>query len=301
MSKSSRRRDFPKFSLAPIHEYTGAPFRILCERHGASATFVPLVNVTSVIKRKIRPDLCEDESRAYVQLSGSKPDEFRESIKIIEGQFSQINGFNINAGCPSHTTMKAGAGSALMKEPELLSKIIAECKAATSLPISVKTRIFSDDAKTIDFYKKIQDAGTDSIIIHGRTVKQGYGGKADWKTIRLAKESLSIPVIGNGDIRTLEDGNDRINERFCDGIMIGRAALQNPMVFKGKNVLDYNEKKSLFLEYCEICKGLDGLNLKDVKLVSTQLLKGIKDASRMRERIMKSKGLDEIFQTIEKS
>ncbi len=295
---SKNKKSFPRISLAPIHEYTDAPFRILCQKHGCEAIFVPLINVTAVTKGKLIPDIHESEREVYVQLSGSNPKEFAETVKIVSEKFQNIAGFNINAGCPSHTTMKIGAGSALMKNLELLSKIIVECKKVTSLPVSVKTRIFTEVEKTISFYKGIESAGADFIITHGRTVKQGYSGKSNWKIISDAHKALSIPVIGNGDIQNLDQAESLI-ENSCDGIMIGRAALQNPMVFKGKKELSQSERKNLFLEYCEICDSIGVINLKDLKLVSAQLLKGIKDAARVREKIMKSKKLEDVFNAVE--
>lgn len=291
--------NFPDVSLAPIHEYTDAPFRLLCQRHGCKASFVPLVNVTAATKGKLMPNISEFEKKVSVQLSGSKPEEFEESIKSIEKMFKNIDGFNINAGCPSHTTMKTGAGSALMRNPETLAKIIKRCKESTSLPISVKTRKFSDKERSIEFYRKIEKAGADYLIIHGRTVKQYYGGEADWDIIRTANEESSLPVIGNGDVKDLSGAKSRISERFCSGVMIGRAALQNPMLFERKNNLSDGEKKKLVFEYYEICKELDVTDLKDVKLVSTQLLKGVNNASKMRNTIMKSKKVSDLMVLID--
>jgi len=299
MSKHQPTGAFPKFSLAPIHEYTDSPFRLLCQRHGAKAVFVPLVNVTSVVKGKILPDIDENERGVHVQLSGSKPGEFTEALKIIERNFPNIEGFNVNAGCPSHTTMKTGAGSALMKVPETLSEIIKQCKSATSVPVSVKSRIFTDEAKTINFYKGIENAGADFVIIHGRTVKQGYSGRANWDTVSSIKANLSMPTIGNGDMQTLTEAESSVSRKLCDGVMFGRAALQNPMLFEKKNILSDKERKELVFEYYEICKKLGVTDLKDVKLVSTQLLKGVKNASRMRNAIMKSKRVIDLMALID--
>ena len=300
MGKHGLASVFPKFSLAPIHEYTDAPFRLLCQRHGAKAVFVPLVNVTSVVKGKVHPDINESEEGVHVQLSGSKPDEFASALEKIEKEFPNIDGFNINAGCPSHTTMKTGAGSALMKTPERLAEIIKQCKNATSLPISVKSRIFADESKTKMFYFGIESAGAEFVIIHGRTAKQGYGGTADWEAISSVKESLSIPVVGNGDMRTISEAENCIARKLCDGVMFGRAALQNPMLFEERDSLSDSEKRKLVFEYYEICNELNVTDLKDVKLVSAQILKGVNNASKMRNAIMKSKKVSDLMSLIDK-
>ncbi|MEM3455197.1 MAG: tRNA-dihydrouridine synthase family protein [Candidatus Micrarchaeia archaeon] len=283
-----------RFSLAPIHEYTNAAFRLISERHKCKMTFVPLVNVTAVSKGKFIPFISEEEKNVTVQLSGSKPDEFKEAIEVIEKKYPFIKGFNINAGCPSHTTMKAGAGSALMKNYHLLFQIIKECKKETTLPVSVKTRIFSEKEKTIEFYKGIEDSGADFLIVHGRTVKQGYSGNVDWNIIKTANEEMEIPVVGNGNVRNLEEGKEKIKNGFCSGIMIGRAALQNPRVFEGKNELTNRERIETALEYYKICENLGLIDLNNIKLVYSQIFKGMKNASKLREEIMKSKSIEKI-------
>ncbi len=290
----SERMKIARYSLAPIHEYTNAAFRLFSERHKCKMTFVPLVNVTAVSKGKFVPFISEEEKNTTVQLSGSKPDEFKEAIKAIEKKHPFIRGFNINAGCPSHTTMKTGAGSALMKNQDTFVKIINSCKKETSLPISVKTRVFTENEKTIEFYKKIEYAGADFLIIHGRTVKQGYSGNADWGIIKRAHEEISIPVIGNGDIKTLEEGREKKRNGFCNGVMIGRAALQNPRVFEGKNELTEKERIEIAMEYYEICKELDLMDLNNIKLVYSQIFKGIRNAAKFRENIMKAKSIAKI-------
>jgi len=290
---------FPQISLAPIHEYTNSTFRLLCQKHNAKYTFVPLVNVTSVVKGKIALDINESEKNVTVQLSGSKPSEFSDAIKVIEDKYKNIIGFNINAGCPSYTTMKTGAGSALMRNEKTLSEIIKQCKKSTSLPISVKSRIFSDEKKTIEFYKEIEAAGADYLIVHGRTVKQGYSGKADWNIIKKIKDEINIPLIGNGDIKKLEDGKEKIRLGYCDGVMIGRAALENPLLFEGINEISKKEKKNLILEYYEICRNIGYNNLNNFKIISVQIIKGIRNASSIRDKIMKCKKIEEIIEIID--
>ena len=295
----SDKMKYPLFSLAPIHEYTNSGFRLLCQRHKAKYTFVPLVNTTAVCKGKIKVDINEMEKNVTVQLSGSKPEEFAEAVKIIEKKYKNIIGFNLNAGCPSYTTMKTGAGSALMKKPEQIFQIVKACKESTSLPVSVKSRIFSEYKKTLELYRKIEDANTDYVIVHGRTVKQGYAGKADWEVIKELKNELCIPVIGNGDIKTLKEGKEKINDRYCDGVMIGRAALENPLIFEGKEKINEKQKKKLILEYYEICTEIGQNDMNNFKIVSAQITKGVRNASSIRNEIMKCKTIDAIIKIIE--
>ncbi|MCS7109597.1 MAG: tRNA-dihydrouridine synthase family protein, partial [Candidatus Micrarchaeota archaeon] len=184
--------EIEKISLAPIHEYTTSPFRLLCEKYGCKLTYVPLVNVSAVVKGGYIPFISWNEN-TVVQLVGSSHKEFADAIKIIEKKYPFIKGFNINAGCPSYNTVKTGGGSALMRNESELISIIKSCKNSTSLPISVKTRIFPNMKDTLSFYKRLEDADIDFLIIHGRTVKQGYSGFADWEIIKMSKNELTIP------------------------------------------------------------------------------------------------------------
>lgn len=298
-----------QISLAPIHEYTNSCFRILCEEYGADFTYVPLVNVTSVIKGKI-PFISNEEKNVIVQLSGSDPKEFAKAIEIIENTYPKIKGFNINAGCPSYVTMKIGAGSALMSDLDNLLEIIKKCKESTSLPVSVKSRIFSDEKRTIDFYKEMENF-SDYVIVHGRTVKQGYSGKANWEMIKKIKQNLSIPVIGNGDVQNRKEAEKRIKDGYCDGVMIGRAALRNPKIFQKISNEEFDRFATIkkYFEKCEKIEeemknlGLDKeikyeTSLNAIKLIMTQMTKGEKNATQIRNEIMKCKSKEEIIEKI---
>lgn len=141
---------------------------------------------------------------------------------------------DINMGCPVRKVTKKGAGSALMKDIRLAEKILLAVVSKSTVPVTVKTRAGIDNEHTtaVDFAKMSEDAGAAAITIHGRTWAQGFSGTADWGIISAVKKCVTIPVIGNGDVMSYKQGVSRMDESGCDAIMVGRAALGNPWVFK---------------------------------------------------------------------
>ena len=149
---------------------------------------------------------------------------------------------DINMGCPAPKIVKNGDGSALMKNPKLASQIVQEVKKYSSIPVTVKIRKGYDDnnINAVEFAKQMQDSGADAITIHGRTRQQYYSGVADWDIIKKVKENITIPLIGNGDIKTPQDAEKMMEYTNCDAVLIGRAAQGNPFIFS--NINQYFEK-----------------------------------------------------------
>ena len=292
-------RGLPSSFLAPIFGYTNAQFRLLCQRYGAKATVVPLVNASAISRGAKMIDAYDSEKSLGVQLSGPRPEEFAKAVSIIERNFHLVKRFDVNAGCPAQGTMKDGGGSVLMRKPKTLAAIVKEMKKETDLLVSVKMRIFNNKTKIVQLATTIQEAGADFITIHGRTVKQGYSGYADWGMIQTVKENVSIPVIGNGDIKSTKEGEIRVREGYCNSFMIGRAAMSNPLVFKDKTELTYERRKKLFLEYHELCQELDHVEMKDLMPKALQFFRSIKDGAAIRHKLSQSKTVDELISKLE--
>jgi tRNA-dihydrouridine synthase B len=289
----------PKSFLAPIFGYTNAPFRLLCQKHGAEACFVPLIHVSRIVHGSKLIDVIPEEKNLGIQLSGSNPKHFADAVKIIEKKYHFIKRFDVNCGCPSNKAVECNLGSALMKKPKTIANIIKTMKKETDLQISVKTRIFKDKKETLNLAEAIEDAGTDFIIVHGRTPSQGYSGAANWEMIKEVNESISIPLVGNGDIRSAKEGKQKIKQGFCSSFMIGRAAMQNPMLFKDKIELDYGKRKKLFLEYVELCKDVDCLDISDLRIKSTQFFRNIPHSASLRNELFKSKIVEDLIAKLE--
>jgi nifR3 family TIM-barrel protein len=172
-----------------------------------------------------------EERPVALQLFGADPDIMGKAAAIVSAMDVDI--IDINMGCPVKKVVKKGAGAALMKKQNLAFSIIQQVCQNTSLPVTLKIRTgwSHDQITSPEFAKLAEDCGVSGIAVHGRTWTQGFGGNIDWKTIAKVKNSVSIPVIGNGDITTYQEAYEVLDMTGCDGVMIGRAALGNPWVF----------------------------------------------------------------------
>ena len=222
--------------LAPMAGVTDLPFRIICRELGAGLVFSEMVSVEAVIrehKRTFEMLRTEPAERPVVfQIFGSKPESMAEAVSILSSL--PIDFVDINMGCPAPKVLKSGAGSALLRDKELARDIMAAVVEASSVPVTVKIRL-GWDLKSITAVEQAQTAesvGIAAVTVHARTKCQGFSGCADWGMIKEVKNSVGIPVIGNGDVRSAQDAKRMKEETGCDGVMIGRACQGNPWIFR---------------------------------------------------------------------
>jgi tRNA-dihydrouridine synthase B len=233
--------DIPIFGetiLSPMDGYSDLPFRGLCRQLGSAMSYTEFINANDVIegrRRNLPPRLVYEEFERPVafQLYDDDPDRILQAVRLLIPHEPDI--IDINMGCSEKKISGRGAGAGLLRTPEKIAAIFGALTAELDIPVTGKIRIGWDE-ETLNYLEIahiIEDNGGALVAIHGRTRMQGYGGQADWDPIAEIKQAVSIPVIGNGDVKTAADIARMQAHTGCDAVMIGRAAIGNPWIFSG--------------------------------------------------------------------
>ena len=298
--------------LAPMAGICNSAFRQICKDMGCGLIYAEMVSdkaITYNNQKTIDMLYMTDKERPIAQqIFGSDVASFVEAAKYIE-RTMHPDIIDINMGCPApKVALRAQAGAALLKDPNKIYEIVHSVVQAVSVPVTVKIRSGWDKnhINAVEVAKVVEKAGASAICVHPRTRSQGYSGVADWKIIKQVKENVSIPVIGNGDIKTPGDAKRMLDETNCDAVMIGRGVLGNPWLIK--NTINYLEGKDLINvsinDRVDMClKHLDLLcSFKSKKLASLEIrnhiawyFKGIKGANILKNKIYQTTNIHDII------
>jgi tRNA-dihydrouridine synthase B len=307
--------------LAPMAGVSDPAFRTLCLRHGFGLAVNEMVSSNALAKLydNSRNKNCEimkkaidallvktkEETVFVQQIFGEDERAFEKSVEILQDDYS-ADIIDINFGCPAKKITSQGAGSDLLKHPEKIRKIVDAAVSISDVPVTCKIRtgINEKHISAIEISRIIEDTGADLITVHGRTQVQGYSGECNYDVIRDVKNLLKIPVIANGNIASNEDMEKVGKITGCDGVMIGRAAKNNPLILEKKNKGDEekteNNRKNIFEEYFSIIDkyGLD-VKLSLVKEHAISFTKGMELGPKIREKLITAKNVEEMRKLLE--
>lgn len=304
---------YPVF-LAPMAGVTDMPFRVLCREQGCGLVCTEMVSAKGMYYGDLKTHqltyLDSSELPAAVQIFGSEPDIMAEAARILNDSNAAF--IDINMGCPTPKIVKNGEGSALMRNPALAGRIVRAVVNASKKPVTVKIRKGWDEnsVNAVEIARISEENGAAAVTVHGRTRQQFYGGKADWSAIREVKRSVSIPVIGNGDINGPADAKRMINETGCDAVMVGRAARGNPWIFKsirhyletGRDIPEPSaqERIEMLIRHLELMIGHKGerTGIMQMRKHIAWYVKGMKNATQIRQQVFNLQSKDEIINII---
>jgi len=302
--------------LAPMAGISNSAFRTIIKEMGCGLIVSEMVSDKAIYygsKKTIDMLYMTDFERPISQqIFGSDKESFVYAAKYIEENMKP-DIIDINMGCPvPKVALRAQAGSALLKSPDKVYEIVKAVVEAVKVPVTVKIRSGwdSNNINAVEIAKVIEKAGASAITVHGRTRAQGYSGKADWNIIKKVKESVSIPVIGNGDVNSAYDAEKMLKETNCDAVMIGRGVLGNPFLIK--QCVEYLEKGIMPKEVTKeekinmIKKHLEYLlkikeektSLLEMRTHAAYYLKGLEGASLVKQKIMRTSTKEEFLEVI---
>ena len=299
-----------KVFLSPMAGVTDLPFRLICKEQNCGMLYTEMINAKALCyddentKKMLRIE--EEEHPVAVQIFGSEPEYMGRAAEIMNEYPNEI--LDINMGCPAPKVIRNGDGSALMKNPKLAEEVLKAVVKNSEKPVTLKIRKGWDDqtVNAVEIAKIAEACGISALAIHGRTREQYYSGKADWDIITEIKENISIPVIGNGDVFTIQDAINMLDKTNCDAIMIGRGAQGNPWIFKRINhymqtgeilpepTLD--EKINTAIKHLGLAVQEHGeyIAVREMRKHVAWYLKGLKNSARVRDEVNKIESYEEV-------
>lgn len=286
---------------APLVDVSDLPFRLLSRKAGAAIAYVEMLNISAILHDNAHTrslmKMHKEDSPSGIQITGRTVEEFEKVVPFVE-KFDVVD---VNCGCPSIKITENGSGSFLLRNPEKIGGMVRALKDA-GLTATAKIRLGFKENNVLKVAKEVEKAGADAITVHARLAYQGSDVPADWKWIKKVKQSVGIPVIGNGDVRDGKSTDEMLN--IADGAMVARASIGDPFVFErilkylrtGREpAFDPGKNADAFLEYLKLEKKFDQSGIGKVKRVGSKFIRGFPGAAKTRDELMKKRTFDEIL------
>ena len=301
-------------AMAPMAGITNLPFRLMVKRMGAGLVSTELISATG-LSLNSRSSLTylrslPEEKPLAVQIFGAEPQTMAMAARIVIESGADL--VDINMGCPVKKVTKTGAGAGLLRDLKNLEKVVSSVRRACPVPLTVKTRTgwSPDEPVACEVARIVEDCGADAITLHARFVTQKYSGRADWDMIARVKSQVKIPVIGNGDVREPLHAIEMKAQTGCDGVMVGRAAVRNPWIFKqtlqlekGRPVEtpDLTERRAIIINHFSLLSNLIGEHkaIFHMRGILLRYTKGLAHSSRFREKITKIKDSESLISLLD--
>lgn len=303
-----------KTYLAPMASYTDQACRIIYKDYFVDMFTTEMVSSKALYYKDRKTETLTETSRETVpvsiQIFGNEPDVMAEVVEKYLNPRKDFVAIDINMGCPAPKIVKNGSGSALLADVNLAEKVIKAVVNSSNKPVSVKLRkgIGGVDSG-IEIAQIAEKAGVSYVTLHGRTREMYYIGEADWEYIKTAKENLSIPLIGNGDIESYEDAMEKVSYSSCDGVAIGRAAIGNPWIFKEIYYKSRNlkyieptaqEKIEVAIKHLNLTCDFKGerIGVREMRKQFMGYLKGLKNSAAIREKINNENSKEKVIEIL---